>query len=54
MDILCNTTSSAFTVNLPAGSAGAIVSLADYAATWQTNNLTVCTKWIRKNWFSKW
>jgi hypothetical protein len=37
----CNTTSSAFTVNLPAGSAGAIVSLADYAATWQTNNLTV-------------
>ena len=31
----------AFTVNLPAGSAGAIVSLADYAATWQTNNLTV-------------
>jgi hypothetical protein len=37
----CNTTSSAFTVNLPAGSAGAIVSVADYAATWQTNNLTV-------------
>ena len=37
----CNTTSSAFTVNLPAGRAGAIVSLADYAATWQTNNLTV-------------
>ena len=36
-----NTTSGAFTVNLPAGSAGAIVSLADYAATWQTNNLTV-------------
>ena len=37
----CNTTSSAFTVNLPAGVAGAIVSLADYAATWQTNNVTV-------------
>ena len=37
----CNTTAGAFTVNLPAGSAGAIVSLADYAATWQTNNLTV-------------
>jgi len=36
-----NTTSSAFTCNLPAGSAGAIVSLADYAGTWQTNNLTV-------------
>jgi len=37
----CNTTSGAFTCNLPAGSAGAIVSLADYAGTWQTNNLTV-------------
>jgi len=37
----CNTTAGAFTVNLPAGSAGAIISLADYAATWQTNNLTV-------------
>ena len=37
----CNTTGGAFTVNLPAGSAGAIVSVADYAATWQTNNLTV-------------
>src|SRR6056300_622438 len=37
----CNTTAGAFTVNLPAGVAGAIVSLADYAATWQTNNLTV-------------
>ena len=37
----CNTTSTAFTVNLPAGVAGAIVSLADYAATWQTNAVTV-------------
>jgi hypothetical protein len=37
----CNTTSGAFTCNLPAGSAGAIVSLADYAGTWQTNALTV-------------
>ena len=37
----CNTSGGAFTVNLPAGSAGAIVSLADYAATWQTSNLTV-------------
>ena len=37
----CNTTSGAFTCNLPAGSAGAIVSLADYTGTWQTNNLTV-------------
>jgi len=37
----CNTSGGAFTVNLPAGSAGAIVSFADYAGTWQTNNLTV-------------
>jgi len=36
-----NTESGAFTMNLPAGVAGAIVSVADYAATWQTNNLTV-------------
>ena len=32
-----NTSGSAFTMNLPAGSAGAIVSVADYAGTWQTN-----------------
>ena len=37
----CNTSGGAFTVNLPAGSAGNIVSVADYAATWQTNNITV-------------
>jgi hypothetical protein len=36
-----NTTSGVVTVTLPAGSAGDIVSLADYAATWQTNNVTV-------------
>ena len=36
-----NTTAGAITVNLPAGSAGNIVSLADYSATWQTNNVTV-------------
>jgi hypothetical protein len=36
-----NTSGSAFTMNLPAGSAGAIVSVADYAGTWQTNALTV-------------
>ena len=36
-----NTTGSAFNMNLPAGSAGAIVSVADYAATFQTNNLTI-------------
>jgi hypothetical protein len=36
-----NTTGSAFNMNLPAGSAGAIVSVADYAGTWDTNALTV-------------
>jgi len=36
-----NTSGSAFNMNLPAGVAGAIVSVADYAATFQTNNLTV-------------
>jgi len=36
-----NTTSGAITVTLPAGSAGDIVSLADYAATWQTNGVIV-------------
>jgi len=38
----CNTTSAAFTVTLPATpSAGDLVTLVDYAATWDTNNLTV-------------
>ena len=37
----CNTESGGFTANLPAGVAGAIVSFADYAGTWQTGNLTV-------------
>ena len=36
-----NTTSGAITVTLPAGSAGDIVSLKDYANTWDTNNVTV-------------
>jgi hypothetical protein len=36
-----NTTSGAVTVTLPAGSAGSIVSLKDYANTWDTNNVTV-------------
>ena len=36
-----NTTASAFNMNLPAGTAGAIVSVADYAGTWQNNALTV-------------
>ena len=33
-----NTTGGAITVNLPAGSAGAQVALADYAGTWDDNN----------------
>ena len=37
----CNTSGGAFTVNLPAGSAGAIVSVADYTRTFNTNNLTI-------------
>src|SRR6056300_2008437 len=37
----CNTTSSAFTMNLPAGTAGNIVSVVDYTNTFQTNNLTI-------------
>ena len=36
-----NTTSSAVTMTLPAGSAGAIVSVKDYASTFNTNNLTI-------------
>ena len=36
-----NTSGGVITANLPAGVAGAIVSFADYAATWQTNAVTV-------------
>jgi hypothetical protein len=36
-----NTSGGVITANLPAGVAGAIVSFADYAATWQTNKVTV-------------
>ena len=38
----CNTTSAAFTVTLPASpSAGNLITLTDYAGTWDTNNLTI-------------
>ena len=37
----CNTTSTAFTATLPAGSLGDEVTLVDYAGTFDTNNLTV-------------
>src|SRR6056300_529695 len=36
-----NTSGGTFTMNLPAGSAGAIVSVVDYTNTFQTNNLNV-------------
>jgi|9_EtaG_2_1085328.scaffolds.fasta_scaffold05934_3 hypothetical protein len=36
-----DTSSGAFNMNLPAGTAGAIVSIADYTRTFQTNNLTI-------------
>ena len=37
----CNTGGGAFTMNLPAGSAGAIVSVQDYNNTFDSNNLTI-------------
>ncbi len=37
----CNTSGGTITVNLPAGAAGSSVALADYAATWQNNKVTV-------------
>lgn len=36
-----NTNGGAFTINLPAGSAGAIVAVSDYTRTFATNNLTI-------------
>ena len=36
-----NTTAGTITLNLPAGAAGSIVSMADYAATWDSNKVTV-------------
>ena len=37
----CNTTSGGFTMNLPAGTAGAIVSVQDYNNTFDTGQLTI-------------
>jgi hypothetical protein len=37
----CNTSGGAFTANLPAGSAGAIVAFSDYLRTFGSNNLTI-------------
>jgi hypothetical protein len=44
----CNTAGGGFTMNLPAGSAGAIVSLQDYNNTFDTNALTVATNGSEK------
>jgi len=43
-----NTTAGTITINLPAGAAGSIVSVADYAGTWQTNNVTVAANGSEK------
>ena len=37
----CNTTSGGFSVNLPAGTAGAVVAIKDYAGTFDTGTLTL-------------
>jgi len=37
----CNTSGGAFTVNLPAGTAGSSFAVADYTNTFQTNGLTI-------------
>ena len=42
-----NTTSGAVTVNLPAGVAGAVVAVKDYANTFDTNNLTLASNGFR-------
>ena len=43
-----DTSSGAFTMNLPAGTAGAIVSVADYTNTFQTHALTVAPNGSQK------
>ena len=43
-----NTTAGTITINLPAGAAGSIVSMADYARTWQDNNVTVVANGAEK------
>jgi len=43
-----NTTAGEITINLPAGAAGSIVSMADYAGTWQTNNVIVAANGSEK------
>ena len=43
-----NTTGGTITVNLPVGAAGSSVAMTDYAATWQTNNVTVAANGTEK------
>jgi len=43
-----NTTGGVITVNLPVGAAGSSVALADYAGTWQTDNVTVAANGTEK------
>jgi len=43
-----NTTAGEITLNLPAGSAGDIVSVADYARTWDDNQVTVAPNGTEK------
>jgi len=43
-----NTSGGAFTMNLPAGTAGSIVSVVDYTNTFQTNSLTVAPNGSQK------
>ena len=49
----CNTSGGAFTVNLPASpSAGDIVAVADYARTFNSNNLTIGRNSEPIRWYS--
>ena len=43
-----NTTAGEITTNLPAGAAGSIVSMADYAGTWQTNKVSIAANGSEK------
>ena len=47
----CNTAGGTFEVDLPAGSAGAIVSIQDYNNTFDTNALTVDPNGSEKMWY---
>ena len=44
----CNTTAGAFTVTLPAGAAGSIISVQDYANTFDSNPLTITPDGVEK------